>query len=687
MDAEDAPPAQRWPWTDDRRGRAIELVTMCALAVAQPVYAVLGANTAELVARQVDGVAIVVFAVALLILPPGLLWLIEEAVGRVAPGALRVLHPGLLGLLAAVVAIQLVGDRPSAPAVAVLIAAVAVGVAFAWAYRRWGPVRLWLRYLSIGAVVFLVAFVALSPVRRLVVSPAIEPVAASAAGRPDVVVLVLDELPMLELLTTDGDIDAERYPGFARLAATSTWYRNATTSSAWTVLAVPSLLSGTYPTYELGPMAADYPNSVFTLLGGSHDLNVWESVTRLCSDSLCPDTGARPSVLRQVQGLLTLSGQIVRQRTSPFEEVERRMQFEASGPAASRPDQFRAFIESVQPGDRPSLDVLHVGLPHQPYLTMPSTAPHDGPDTPPGLVDGYSWLHELAAGAGRQAHVYATQATDHLLGELLDHLEASGQLDDTMLVVTADHGVAFDADLPYRAMTAENADLVGYPPLFIKYPDQRTGATSDIAAETVDIVPTIADVVGIDAPWAFDGVSLRDEAAVAESPQRFRPIWIDALAAGPDGFAVLDTVPFEERVRRNRAVIEQVAGDEALATLPGGRDLVGADVADLRVDPTSAGGATLGFGGSDRVVRPGARIPAFVLIGFDRPPAGSIAVAVDGRVVLTGAAAVIDGLQPSFWGLLPEEALPEGPHEVEVYEVLGEPGAEELRPFEVRSRG
>ncbi|MEZ5207178.1 MAG: hypothetical protein R2690_09435 [Acidimicrobiales bacterium] len=41
------------------------------------------------------------------------------------------------------------------------------------------------------------------------------------------------------------------------------------------------------------------------------------------------------------------------------------MQFEASGPAASRPDQFRAFIESVQPGDRPSLDVLHVGLPHR----------------------------------------------------------------------------------------------------------------------------------------------------------------------------------------------------------------------------------------------------------------------------------------------------------------------------------
>ncbi|MEZ5207173.1 MAG: hypothetical protein R2690_09410 [Acidimicrobiales bacterium] len=50
--AGERPRADRWPWVADRRGRAIELFTMCGLAIAQPVFAVVGSNVAELAARR-----------------------------------------------------------------------------------------------------------------------------------------------------------------------------------------------------------------------------------------------------------------------------------------------------------------------------------------------------------------------------------------------------------------------------------------------------------------------------------------------------------------------------------------------------------------------------------------------------------------------------------------------------------
>ncbi|MEZ5207179.1 MAG: hypothetical protein R2690_09440 [Acidimicrobiales bacterium] len=249
--------------------RAIELVTMCA-AVAQPVYAVLGANTAEPVARQVDGVAIVATLWSCWSCRPGCCGSSKRRSGA-PPQGRRGAASWSLGLLAAVVAIQLAGDRPSAPAVAVLAPPAR------WGWRSPGPTDAGARSgcgCDTCRSVPWSSWLRSSSCRRCAASSSrsIEPVAASAADRPDVVVLVLDEL-LLARARDDGWGHRRRSGTWLRLLprrpGTATPRRRPRT-----VLAVPSLLSGTYPTYELGPMAADYPNTVFTLLGGSHDLNV-----------------------------------------------------------------------------------------------------------------------------------------------------------------------------------------------------------------------------------------------------------------------------------------------------------------------------------------------------------------------------------------------------------------------------
>ncbi len=70
----------------------------------------------------------------------------------------------------------------------------------------------------------------------------------------------------------------------------STWFRNYTTHNAGTVQAVPSLLSGTLPTRGRAPLVTDWPNNLFTLLGGTYDMAVQEAVTQLCPPDVC-ETG------------------------------------------------------------------------------------------------------------------------------------------------------------------------------------------------------------------------------------------------------------------------------------------------------------------------------------------------------------------------------------------------------------
>ena len=105
---------------------------------------------------------------------------------------------------------------------------------------------------------------------------------------------------------------------------------------------------------------------------------------------------------------------------------------------------------------------------------------------------------------------------DHLLGAVLDTLEASGRLGDTLLVVVADHGLAIvpGKNLRYPDQTTL-ADIMRVP-LFIKYPGQTVGSRDHRRVKTIDILPTIAEVLGLPPVAGVDGKSL----VAAEWPSR-----------------------------------------------------------------------------------------------------------------------------------------------------------------------
>ncbi|MEY3505582.1 MAG: hypothetical protein RI898_335, partial [Actinomycetota bacterium] len=82
-------------------------------------------------------------------------------------------------------------------------------------------------------------------------------------------------------------INANRYPGFAALASSSTWYRNVLATSQTTTDAVPAMLSGKWPVSNTPPVLVKHPKNLFTLMNGQMAMDAHEVATALCPKKVC----------------------------------------------------------------------------------------------------------------------------------------------------------------------------------------------------------------------------------------------------------------------------------------------------------------------------------------------------------------------------------------------------------------
>ena len=108
----------------------------------------------------------------------------------------------------------------------------------------------------------------------------------------------------------------------------------------------------------------------------------------------------------------------------------------------------------------------------------------------------------------QQRHLLQVGFVDRELQRLIAQLKQQGLWDKSMVVLTADHGVAFRKGVfDRRKATEKNVDEISPVPLFIKAPGQEKGAVNREIVETTDILPTMLDVLDIDPPEKTDGKS------------------------------------------------------------------------------------------------------------------------------------------------------------------------------------
>ena len=102
---------------------------------------------------------------------------------------------------------------------------------------------------------------------------------------------------------------------------------------------------------------------------------------------------------------------------------------------------------------------------------------------------------------------------------LLKKLRDTGLYDRALIAVTADHGASFKAGTSFRAVGKDNYHDILSIPLIIKLPHQSKAKIDDRAAQTIDILPTIAAILGINLPFPVDGQSLLGQPADPEKPR------------------------------------------------------------------------------------------------------------------------------------------------------------------------
>ncbi len=101
-----------------------------------------------------------------------------------------------------------------------------------------------------------------------------------------------------------------------------------------------------------------------------------------------------------------------------------------------------------------------------------------------------------------------TAYVDHLIGRVVTYLREAGQLDDTLVVVTSDHGDVIEEHPPYWNHQLTVFEAVAHVPLIVRYPAAfQPGTRSAALTQTHDVVATIYDLLGAERQLAWLGES------------------------------------------------------------------------------------------------------------------------------------------------------------------------------------
>lgn len=272
-------------------------VALLTVAIAQPLLQLYAENVAVFATANYEGAIVVWFALFVLVVPPLVFAAIDALAQALAPRIETHVHHGLvfIGLWAATsVVFRSVSFGPWIVD-ALFTATVAGGLLFA--YVRVGLVKSWITMMS--PVSLLVVGVFALSAQSVIVPPDAEvleiqkspttSIAGPGTPRDQISVLwiVLDEAPLFSILKSNGEINEKRFPGFAELGAASTWYRNVLATSQTTTDAVPAMLTGKFPKSGVGPVLANHPKNLFTLMNGHISMDGHEVVTALCPRKVC----------------------------------------------------------------------------------------------------------------------------------------------------------------------------------------------------------------------------------------------------------------------------------------------------------------------------------------------------------------------------------------------------------------
>lgn len=341
------------------------------------------------------------------------------------------------------------------------------------------------------------------------------------------------------------------------------------------------------------------------------------------------------------------------------------------------PTSVRSFLDGLEDDSR-TLHYLHVLLPHVPFRYLPDGTGYASPDPDLGR-EGEVWADDpWLAEQARQRHLLQMQYTDALIGRTIDRMQESDLYDEALLVLVADHGISFESGGTIRGLDNANelsprgtSELL-WVPFVVKEPGQREGRVDDRNVSTVDVLPTIADVLDVEVPWELDGRSAFGPERTSTTKGIFRNEVSGVQILAGDLVEVDQDEGFARVLDLGVDQVGQGEGADRLWRIGPDPDLIGqrADELGRRLRAVDARFAP--YSGASDVAPDRRRVPALVVAEVPASaglrPGDAVAVSVDGVVQATGRA-FDDGTQVS--AMVPAEAFASGPNDVRIHVVAG----------------
>ena len=243
-------------------------------------------------------------------------------------------------------------------------------------------------------------------------------------------------------------------------------------------------------------------------------------------------------------------------------------------------------------------------------------------------------------------HLLQVGYVDREIGRLLRRLRRTRLLRRSLLVVTADHGYSFDVGVrSRRKVSATNIEEIAPVPFFVKAPGQMNREVDESLVRTTDIVPTVADLLGVRMGWRAAGRPASSEATKERTKVCLRA----------RDFSGLFCIERDELARRRRAVRERRAavfltgaesrrryGDPWAAVHRAGThpELLGRRLSALPLERPGGPSVRLANAGLEQQVEPASELlPTRItgnLTGGAPGELRDLAVAVNGRIRGTG---------------------------------------------------
>lgn len=329
-----------------------------------------------------------------------------------------------------------------------------------------------------------------------------------APERPNILIFVVSSLRADALSAYDPDRGGT--PHFDELAIHGVTFEEAYSTSSWTRPAMASLLSGLYPWHHGVNDTDDHLSASIPSLAGLFSEHGYTSALITANPNVGPLFGFEHGFDESIE----LYSRSLPGKIEPREFI------------AQSETVVEVALKWIEERPRPYFLVVLAIDPHAPYLPPRN---HDAAQfrSRSGADGQLSSLRRLSKSRTpddeariRELYQAEVKSTDESFGKLITALKKDEELEETIVVVTGDHGEAFwEYDIQGHGESLSRELL--RVPLIIRYPRDRRlppGARTAMPISSVDLGPTLLELSGFQIPNRLDGESFFGSAIQARTP-------------------------------------------------------------------------------------------------------------------------------------------------------------------------